>query len=53
MLLTTMGLGGYLKTASGRRVALAVYVNSAPGKDIYDVAIADLERICKIVYSAC
>lgn len=44
MLLTTMGLGGYLKTASGRRVALVIYMNSAPGKDICDAAITDLKR---------
>jgi len=51
-LLTSMGFGGYMKTASGRGVALALYVNSAPGKDIYDVATTDLKRIFKIIYSA-
>jgi len=51
-LLVSMGICGYMKTASGRRVALALYVNSATGNDIYDRAIKDLERICKIVYDA-
>ena len=51
-LLTSMGLGGYMKTASGRRVALAVYLNSAPGKEIYDTAFMNLKRICEVVYHA-
>lgn len=51
-LLTSMGFGGYMKTASGRRVALALYVNSAPGKDIYDATFANLKRIYKIIYDA-
>lgn len=52
-LLASMGICGYMKTASGRRVALAIYVNSAPGDEIYDTASADLKRICRIVYDTC
>lgn len=52
-LLASMGICGYMKTASGRRVALAIYVNSAFGDNIYETAINDLERVCKIIYDAC
>lgn len=51
-LLTSIGLGGYMKTAHGRNVALALYVNGAPGEGIYGTAHTDLERICEIIYSA-
>jgi len=51
-LLTSMGLGGYMKTASGRRVALAIYVNSAPGKDIYAATFENLKHICEAIYWA-
>lgn len=51
-LLTSMGICGYMKTASGRRVALALYVNNALGEDVYSATIGDLKRICKIIYDA-
>jgi hypothetical protein len=41
-----------MKTAGVRRAALALYVNSAHGKDIYDATFADPKRICKIIYGA-
>jgi D-alanyl-D-alanine carboxypeptidase/D-alanyl-D-alanine-endopeptidase (penicillin-binding protein 4) len=49
-LLSSMGICGYMRTASGRDVALALYVNSALG----EVAAAgeDMKHICEAIYRA-
>ena len=48
-LLTSIGLGGYMRTSSGRNVALAMYVNGASGENIYGTAQKDIKRICEII----
>lgn len=48
-LLTSIGLGGYMKTSRDRNVALALYLNGASGEDIYGTAQKDLKRICEII----
>jgi len=49
-LLTSIGLGGYMRTSSGRNVTLAMYVNGASGENIYGTAQKDIKRICEIIY---
>lgn len=48
-LLTSIGLGGYMRTSSGRNVTLALYLNSASGDNIYGTAQNDIKRICEII----
>ena len=49
-LLGSMGICGYMRTASGRDVAIALYVNNALG----EVAAAgkDMRHICEAIYHA-
>ncbi|MDM7934243.1 MAG: hypothetical protein QUS08_02490 [Methanothrix sp.] len=49
-LLSSMGLCGYMRTASGRDVALTIYVNNALG-EVAD-AVEDMRHICEAIYLA-
>ena len=49
-LLSSVGLCGYMRTASGRDVALAIYVNNALGE--VAAAADDMKHICEAIYLA-
>ncbi len=49
-LLSSVGLCGYMRTASGRDVALAIYVNNALGE--VAAAAEDMKHICEAIYLA-
>jgi len=53
-LLLVKGLAGYMTTASGRKLAFAVYVNNVPLKELTDIVQVgnDLGKLSEIIYLA-
>jgi serine-type D-Ala-D-Ala carboxypeptidase/endopeptidase (penicillin-binding protein 4) len=53
-LCTSKALGGYLTTASGKRLAFAAFVNGVPLKDGLTTRNigSDLGKLCEIVHAA-